>query len=180
MLLDDTPLPSDAGALQNVLDDLVGVNSSWLTMNHILDLWLQSALQDPNTAVLVAESLFSLNKAETLQEYRIGVKICRMLIADSLLQKQTSTLNATVIADPDILSQEIFPLATINLTDLFDTSLIPPLLWNTHFDFVPPLPPKVTPPVATHMFHAGTERVEHIQIRITSMQKVENVISIGR
>ena len=106
--------------------------------------------QDPYTFVPVTESFFILNKSETLQEYRFGVKICRMLIKYSLLQQQKPSLIVTVIANPNILSQEIFPPTTINLTDLCDTSLSPLLPWNPPFDLVHPLPTKVDPPVLTH------------------------------
>ena len=34
------PLTSDAGTFQNAMDDLGCVNSSWLTNNPLLDLWL--------------------------------------------------------------------------------------------------------------------------------------------
>ena len=54
-LSDDTPLPSDSGALHNALDAIGYVKSSWLMKNHILDLWLQAAHQDPYTFVPIEE-----------------------------------------------------------------------------------------------------------------------------
>ena len=36
----DTPLSLDSGALHNVIDALGCVDSSWLTQNPLLDLWL--------------------------------------------------------------------------------------------------------------------------------------------
>ena len=84
-----------------------------------------------------------------MQEYCFGIKICRIMIIDYLLQWKKPALISAFIANPDILPQEVFPPTTINLTDLYNTFFIPPLLYYTPFDFIPPLPPKVTPPVAT-------------------------------
>ena len=76
----NTPLPLDSRELQNALDDLGCVDLYWLTKNPLLDLWLQANCQEPETFVLIEESFFSLNEAETLQEYCIDVNISRMLI----------------------------------------------------------------------------------------------------
>ena len=72
-----------------------------------------------------------------------------MLIADSLLQQQKPALPTSIIADPDILSHEKFLPTTIYPTDLCATSLHPHIPWNPSFDFVPPLPHKITPALAT-------------------------------
>ena len=45
----NTPFLLDAGALQNALDTLIFVYSSWLTNNPLLDLWMQAACQYPDT-----------------------------------------------------------------------------------------------------------------------------------
>ena len=149
MLLDDTPLPLDAGTLQNALDALGCVESSWITTDPLLDLWIQDSNQYPDTFVPVEDSLFGLNEADMLQEYHIDVNICRMLISDSLYQRQKPSLIAAAISNPHILSQEVFHPTTINMTELCTTSLIPTLTWNPTLDFVPPLPPNITPSVAT-------------------------------
>ena len=52
-LSENTPLPLDTGALQNALDALGCVYSSWLTKNPLLYLWLQDATQDPETFVSI-------------------------------------------------------------------------------------------------------------------------------
>ena len=65
--------------------------------------------------------LFSLNEAKTIQEYCIGVKIYRIMITDYLLQWQKPSLISDFIYDPDILSQELFTPAAINLIDLCTT-----------------------------------------------------------
>ena len=80
MLSDNNPLTSDSGALQNALEDLGFVDFSCLTNNPLLYLWLQAAHQDPDTFVQIEESFFSLNKSETLQEYRLGVRISTILM----------------------------------------------------------------------------------------------------
>ena len=72
-----------------------------------------------------------------------------MLIADSLLQQHKPALITAIISDTDILYQEVFTPIIINLTDLCPTLLRPPIMWTPPFDFVPPLPPKVTSPVVT-------------------------------
>ena len=132
------------------MDVLGCIDLSWLTTNPLLDLWIQAAHQDPYTFVPVTDSFFILNKSKTLQDNRLGVKICRILIEYSLVQEQKPSLIAAVIANPDILSQEIFPPTTINLKDLCTTLLIPLLPWNPPFDLVHPLPTKVDLPVVTH------------------------------
>ena len=129
-LSDKIPLPLDAGALQNALDALGCVDSSWLTHNHLLYLWMQAALQDLDTFVLTEESFFSRNKAETLQEYCLGIRISGMLISDSLLQRQKPSLLTSIITDPEIHSQDIFPPAIIFPTDLCAT-LLRPLIYGT-------------------------------------------------
>ena len=132
------------------MDALDCVDSSWLTTNPLLDRWLHAACQDPDTFVPIVKSLSILNEAEMLQEYHISVKIYRMLIADSLLQIQKPALITAVIANPDTLSQDIFPPNTTNPIDLCKKSLKPPLPCTPPFESVPPLSHKVTPPVVMH------------------------------
>ena len=70
------------------------------------------------------------------------------MISDSLLHRQKPALLTAIITDPYILYQEVFTPTTIYPKDLCATSLRPPIPWDPAFDFVPPLPPKVTHPEA--------------------------------
>ena len=106
MLSGDTPLTSDSSALHNELDFLGCVNSSWLTTDPLLDLWLQSARHDPDTFFLIEESFFSLHEAKTLQEYRLGIKIYRMLISDSLLHRKK--IEYVCISKPATQNENIY------------------------------------------------------------------------
>ena len=94
--------------------------------------------------------LLKPQQGQTLQEYCLGIKIFRILISDSLLQQQKPSLVSAVISNLGILSQEIFLPVTINLIDLCAALFVPPFTWTPPFGFFPPLPTKVTPPVATH------------------------------
>ena len=143
------------------MDALGCIESSCITPNTLLDLWLHAARQDPDTFVTVEESFFSLNGSKTLQKYHLGVNIYKMMIVDSFLQQQKPALIAAVIDDTYILSQEVFTTSTINLTNLCNKLLIPPLLWNPPFYLLPTLPPKFTPPsinaeTSTYFTHYGT------------------------
>ena len=91
---------------------------------------MQAVCHVPDTFVLIEESFFSLKKAKILQEYCLGTNIFSMLIVEYLLQKHKHFLIAVIITDPYILSQEVFPPATINPMDLCNTFLCAPIPWT--------------------------------------------------
>ena len=109
---------------------------------------MEASCQDPHPFVRLEKSLFSLNKDKKLQEYCLGFRISTMLIAEYLLKQQKPALLTAITANPDILYQEVFPPTTINTTNLCATSLRPTIPWNPDFDYVPPIPPKATHPIA--------------------------------
>ena len=78
----------------------------------------------------------------------MSLKIDLKLVRDILI-----ALIAAVIADRAMLSQDIFPPATIAPTNLCATLLSPPLPLTPPFDFVSPLPPKVIPYYQRITFH---------------------------
>ena len=80
-LADDIPLPTDADELKIALDSFHCGESTWLTENPVLDLWLRAAHQEPALFLPDGESYFSLNDAESLEDYRTSMESAIMDLA---------------------------------------------------------------------------------------------------
>ena len=137
-LADDIPLPSDADELRIALDSFHCGESTWLTENPVLDLWLRAAHQEPALFLPDGESYFSLNDAESLEDYRTCIAIARSIMADSMLVRGKAALKAAYVADPSIIHKAVFPPIEMLESDLCIATTSPTLPWTPDFTFATP------------------------------------------
>ena len=137
-LADDIPLPKDAAELQIALTSFNCGDSAWLTENPVLDLWLQAAHLEPEAFLPETEAYFSLNDAESLEDYQTCIAIARSIMADSMLVRNKPALRVAYLADPSILHEEVFPPPGMPESDLCAQTINPALPWTPVFSFTAP------------------------------------------
>ena len=145
-LADDLPLPSDETAMAAALASFHCLDSAWLTDNPYLSCWLAAVHSDPALFASNSESFFSLNEADTLNDYQASVSISRSVIADHLLARNIPELSTAILADPSLLSSDTFPPSTMDPAQICSVSLVPSIPWIPSFSFqttsTPALPPQ--------------------------------------